>query len=707
VEEFWPFAECFCRFFQAGRRRFESGRPLATKPFPWLVGLLVGLVPPATASGQSARPLLTGLKNPTSVAAGTDGKVYLTVSGAAGKEGDGAVLVVAKDKAVPFATGLDAPGGLTSYLEWLFVADGRRIWRVDRRGKAEVFVPATAFPSPPRSLHDITADPESGLLYVSDAGDGKGRGAVYRIGPKSKVEPVIDAAKGPGPHSPRGLLLDGASHLLIADFGTGSLHRVKLADGSSVKLADGLGGADRLAWDKHGRLFVSDRTGGRLFVIPRPGDKPVRLADGTHAAAICLDPAGKALLVLDAKAGTLTALPVTTPGAPVDETPTGLETAVAFPGLQWTGWQAESDKGRITPLRPIVLTHAGDGSNRVFVATQHGVIHVFPNDQKATRTQVFLDLHDRVTYDDNQNEEGFLGLAFHPDYKKTGEFFVFYTTRKAKGTNLLSRFRVRGDDPNRADPASEEVLLRIERPFWNHDGGTLCFGPDGYLYVAVGDGGSANDPFDNGQNLNTLLGKVLRLDVDHKDAGRNYAVPRDNPFAGRKDARPEVWAYGLRNVWRMAFDRKTGRLWAGDVGQNLYEEIDILRAGGNYGWNRREGLHPFGVKGLGPRKGLIDPVWEYHHDVGKCIIGGLVYRGPRLPQLEGAYLYGDYVTGRLWALRYEEAGQRVVANRPIRDRNLPMLSFGEDEKGEVYFLTTTVTGQGIYWFAKAGSAPGR
>jgi glucose/arabinose dehydrogenase len=157
----------------------------------------------------------------------------------------------------------------------------------------------------------------------------------------------------------------------------------------------------------------------------------------------------------------------------------------------------------------------------------------------------------------------------------------------------------------------------------------------------------------------------------------------------------------------MAFDRKTGRLWAGDVGQNLYEEIDILRAGGNYGWNRREGLHPFGLKGVGPRQDLIDPIWEYHHDVGRCIIGGFVYRGPRLPQLDGAYLYGDYTTGKLWALRYDEARQRVVANRPIRDRNLPMLSFGEDEKGEVYFLTITLSGQGIYWFAKAGSAPGR
>jgi len=320
-----------------------------------------------------------------------------------------------------------------------------------------------------------------------------------------------------------------------------------------------------------------------------------------------------------------------------------VETAIAFPDLQWSGWKAENERGQVTPLRPLVLTHAGDGSNRVFVATQHGVIHVFANDAKADKTQVFLDIQERVRYNDKENEEGFLGLAFHPRYKENGEFFVFYTAKKAKQkhTNIVARFRVSKEDPNRADPDSEEEILRIERPFWNHDGGTLCFGPDGYLYIAVGDGGLGGDPFNNGQNLNSLLGRILRIDVDRKDPGKNYAIPKDNPFAQREKARPETWAYGLRNVWRMAFDRKTGRLWAGDVGQNLYEEIDIIEKGGNYGWNRREGLHHFGVNGLGPRKNLIDPIWEYHHDVGKSLTGGCVYRGSRLPELEGAYLYGD------------------------------------------------------------------
>jgi glucose/arabinose dehydrogenase len=378
-----------------------------------------------------------------------------------------------------------------------------------------------------------------------------------------------------------------------------------------------------------------------------------------------------------------------------------VETAVAFPNLEWTGWKGENDKGQVAPLRPLVLTHAGDGSNRVFVATEQGVIHVFPNDQKAAKTKVFLDLQDRVVYDDNQNEEGFLGLAFHPNYKKNGEFFVFYTTKKAKLTNVISRFRVSKDDPDKADPASEEELLRIEKPFWNHDGGTLCFGPDGYLYFTHGDGGLANDPFGNGQNLKTLLGKILRIDVDHKDTDKNYAIPKDNPFVDQSDARPEIWAYGLRNVWRMAFDRKTGKLWASDVGQNLYEEIDLIVRGGNYGWNLREGLHPFGDKGVGPRKDLIDPIWEYHHDIGKSLTGGTVYRGPRISELDGAYLYADYVSGKIWALRYDEAKKSVVANQRIREPNVPIMSFGEDEKGEIYFMTYSATGKGIYWFVRA------
>jgi glucose/arabinose dehydrogenase len=407
------------------------------------------------------------------------------------------------------------------------------------------------------------------------------------------------------------------------------------------------------------------------------------------------------LLIPDMKAGTITKLPTTIPGWEVDDTPLPIKTAVAFPDLKWTGWKGETDSGKQFPLRPLVLTHAGDGSNRVFVAIQQGTIHVFPGNAKADATKIFLNIEKQVFYDDKENEQGLLGLAFHPQYKKTGEFFVFYTLKKDKTTNVISRFKVKKDNPDEADPASEEVLLTIKRPFWNHDGGTICFGPDGYLYIALGDGGLADDPLKAGQRLNTLLAKVLRIDINGKSPGKNYAIPEDNPFIDTKDAMPEIWAYGLRNVWRMSFDRKTGKLWASDVGQNLYEEIDIIEKGGNYGWSIREGIHPFSTSGVGPRKDLIEPIWEYHHNVGKSLTGGNVYRGKAIPGLDGYYLYGDYVTTKIWGLKYDDAKKRVVANRPIPDPNVPILSFGEDEQGEVYMLTTTITNRGIFKFVES------
>jgi glucose/arabinose dehydrogenase len=665
----------------------------------------------STAFAQPPKPLITGLNNPCSTAFDVDGKIYVTEMGEIGKDGDGRVLLLDFDKgiAVPFATGLDDPSGIVSFQGWLFVADKNRIWRIDRKGKAQVLAAAAAFPSPPQLLTGLTVD-EQGTLYVADSGNEKGEGtAIYRIDPKGKVSLVASAEKNAALQAPAALTMDGMSFLLVVDARSGELLRVKLADGTSEKLADGLGNPSGIVWDYFGRLYISDRKAGRVSVIPRPGDKPVSCVDGFKASAgLGLDPTGKSILVADAKDSTVTAIPASVPGQEVNETPLALKPTVAFPDLQWTGWKGTTDKGVPNPLRPLVLTHAGDGSNRVFVATEHGVIHVFPNDQKATKTKIFLDIQDRVVYDDNQNEEGFLGLAFHPDYKKNGEFFVFYTTKKAKLTNVISRFHVSKDDPDKADPDSEEELFRITKPYWNHDGGTLCFGPDGFLYIAVGDGGLANDPHDNGQNLKTLLGKVLRIDIDHKSGEpegvsprRNYAIPKDNPFLDKEGARPEIYAYGLRNIWRMAFDKKTGKLWASDVGQNLYEEIDLIVAGGNYGWNLREGLHPFGPKGVGPRKDLIEPIWEYHHDVGKSLTGGLVYRGTRLPDLEGAYVYGDYVSNKIWALRYDDAKKRVTANQPIPGNKVPIMSFGEDEKGEIYFMTYAATGKGIYWFVKA------
>lgn len=395
--------------------------------------------------------------------------------------------------------------------------------------------------------------------------------------------------------------------------------------------------------------------------------------------------------------------------AQVDESPLDLQPTIAFPDLVWSGWSPVTSSGLNQPLRPIVLTHAGDQSNRVFVATQRGVIHVFENSDKPQETKVYLDISSRVTYSDDQNEEGFLGLTFHPDYQRNGEFFVYYTTSEVPQTSVISRFRVSPEDPDRADPESEQEILRIKQPFWNHNGGTVIFGPDGYLYIGLGDGGKANDPFGHGQNLETLLGSILRLDIDRKSEDKKYAIPQDNPFVDREgQVRGEIWAYGLRNVWRMAFDRKTGLLWAADVGQDTWEEINIIRRGGNYGWNLREGMHPFGPHGAERRDDLIEPIWEYHHRIGESITGGFVYRGDRLPEIEGAYLYADYVSGRLWALRYDAASRKVTANHPIPSEKLSVLSFGEDEQANAYFMVASATGKGIYRLQRtAGGASSR
>ena len=375
----------------------------------------------------------------------------------------------------------------------------------------------------------------------------------------------------------------------------------------------------------------------------------------------------------------------------VDQSPlAGVQLARAFPKLK--------------PRRPVCITHAGDGSNRLFIVSEHGQILVIPNDQMATELGTFLDIEPQVDYMDSENEEGLLGLAFHPKYKENGQFFVHYTAKKPPHTTVISRFRVSRGDPNKADPQSEEVLLTKTHPYWNHKGGNLAFGPDGYLYISIGDGGFANDPHGNGQKTNTVLGKILRIDIDRKDEGKAYAIPKDNPFAGHKDAAGEIFAYGIRNVWGMAFDRQTGLLWVGEVGQNIWEEINIIEKGGNYGWNVRESMHPFSANNANPGPGrspaqqnkaeavnskMIDPIWEYHHDTdGKSITGGAVYRGKNVPELAGHYVYADYVSGKIWGLKYDEKAKRVVANRPITGPDAlpkpPIMAIGEDEQGEIY-----------------------
>jgi glucose/arabinose dehydrogenase len=275
-----------------------------------------------------------------------------------------------------------------------------------------------------------------------------------------------------------------------------------------------------------------------------------------------------------------------------------------------------------------------------------------------------------------------LAVVFHPRFRENREFFVNYTARDRRGLHTrVSRFRAQS--PERAEAGTETVLLRIDQPYSNHNGGQLAFGPDGYLYVGTGDGGSANDPRRNAQNPDSLLGKLLRIDVDRSAAGQGYAVPTDNPFIGKKGFRPEIWALGLRNPWRFSFDAGSGVLWLADVGQDQVEEIDIVRKGGNYGWHVMEGniCNP-AIDKRCDATGFDPPVFVYRHPDGFSVTGGFVYRGGAIPRLCGAYLYADYVTKRLWALRLRDG--RVVAQTELLSKAPAISSFGEDHELELY-----------------------
>lgn len=333
--------------------------------------------------------------------------------------------------------------------------------------------------------------------------------------------------------------------------------------------------------------------------------------------------------------------------------------------------------------RPLYVTHAGDGSGRLFVVEQSGAIRVIKDG--AVLRQPFLDvsgLISRQALESNYTERGLLGLAFHPNYAENGLFYINYTD--LNGHSVISRYTVSADDPDRADATSATPLLYVEQPYANHNGGHMAFGPDGYLYISLGDGGSGGDPQGNGQNLGTLLGKILRIDVT---VAEGYTIPADNPFAEREGARPEIWARGLRNVWRFSFDRATGDLYLADVGQNQWEEINFQPAGSaggeNYGWNAFEGAHVY--SGQPAASDVMAPVLEYDHSRGRCsVTGGYVYRGERIPALQGVYLYGDWCSGTIWSATPGADGtwQAVVSLESGRS----ISSFGEDEAGELYLV---------------------
>jgi hypothetical protein len=323
----------------------------------------------------------------------------------------------------------------------------------------------------------------------------------------------------------------------------------------------------------------------------------------------------------------------------------------------------------LTFKRPVDIQHPADNSNRLFVAEQQGKIWVFENNRDVSASLIFLDITQKV--DDSDNEEGLLGLTFHPDFSDNGYFYVNYTASNPS-RSVISRFKVSDLDSNLADPASEFIILEFNQPFGNHNGGQLAFGPtDGYLYIAIGDGGSSGDPDGNAQNLKSLLGSIIRIDVDSTVGEMPYGIPNDNPFYGNTNGyREEIYAYGLRNPWRFSFDPITGWLWAADVGQNQWEEIDIIINGGNYG-------PPCDTAGL------IMPIWEYDHDTGRSVTGGFTYRGNELPELSGKYIYADYISGKIWALTYD--GENPPINSELLDTNLFISSFGIDQDSELYF----------------------
>jgi quinoprotein glucose dehydrogenase len=373
---------------------------------------------------------------------------------------------------------------------------------------------------------------------------------------------------------------------------------------------------------------------------------------------------------------------------------------------------------KLTDERPVWMSEAPDGSQRMFIVYQDGKIVIVKKGSDGSDAKEFLNIVDRNPH--FENEDGLMSIAFHPGFKTNGLFYIYYNQQNpadqhTKPLNfpfrsVISEFKVSATDPNAADMKSERILLEVPQPFWNHKGGELAFGPDGYLYLGLGDGGLGDDPFGNGQNTATLLAKMLRIDVNTRsNMGRGkhehelqYGIPSDNPFVHEPDmngsgARKEIFAYGLRNPWRYSFDRANGTLWAGDVGQDLWEEVDIIVNGGDYGWSVREGAHHF--KPGPPGAQYIDPIMEYthrgdlrsqglypDHPTGNCVIGGYVYRGKQFPSLNGIYIYADYSPAAFYGIRYDYDTKKVTAHGPMLRNTDAITSFAEDGDGELYAL---------------------
>ena len=355
-----------------------------------------------------------------------------------------------------------------------------------------------------------------------------------------------------------------------------------------------------------------------------------------------------------------------------------------------TGAPIELDLVVLNLERPVQVTNAADGTNRLFAVEKEGRVRIIQNGQLLSTP--FLDIEDRV--EDSGNEQGLLSVAFHPDYETNRRFFVYYTGRTpTEGGIVIAEYQAMAGNPNVASTAERRIIEIPHQLAENHNGGLLKFGPDGFLYAATGDGGSANDPDDNGQDINELLGKILRFDVN---GAQPYAIPSDNPFVGLA-GRDEIYAYGLRNTWRYSFDRESGQLWAGDVGQNQYEEVDIITRGGNYGWRVMEGVHCRPPTTGCDTSGKILPVFEYAHSgsngvsSGCSITGGYVYRGDAIPSLFGKYVFADYCLGSGQILTLVP-GETTAVTMVTGAASEPVVSFGEDEAGELYVVTDSVFG---------------